>query len=177
MPPPTDPGQPPQRPGPPDYSDAPRCEHPHSAVRRLTQANGVVVARRQCSTCGDNLGVVKKGEVPNLAALPVFDEPLRTAWQERCRRYYSDRREAYEEALRTHDARWWAWYDAYLRTPRWSRLRDKVLARDGHLCQGCRESPATQVHHLTYDRVGREMLFDLVAVCERCHSRIHPDKR
>jgi len=48
-----------------------------------------------------------------------------------------------------------------------------VLERDLRLCQGCRQRPATQVHHQTYRRVGREMLFDLVAVCDECHDAIH----
>jgi predicted HNH restriction endonuclease len=35
------------------------------------------------------------------------------------------------------------------------------------------ENPATLVHHLHYETLFREMLFDLVAVCENCHSQIH----
>lgn len=48
-----------------------------------------------------------------------------------------------------------------------------MLTRDNYLCQGCRVRRATQVHHLTYDHVGNEFLFELVAICETCHTRLH----
>jgi len=33
--------------------------------------------------------------------------------------------------------------------------------------------PATEVHHLTYQHVGHEFLFELVAICRECHTRWH----
>ena len=71
------------------------------------------------------------------------------------------------------DREWWQWYDKYLASPEWLARRHAVLKRDGHLCQGCLRNTATQVHHLTYERVGGEMLFDLVSVCKACHEKIH----
>jgi len=68
---------------------------------------------------------------------------------------------------------WWRWYNAYLQTPAWNSRRMRVLARAGVLCEGCRIHNATQVHHLTYQRAGHEMLFDLVAICDACHDDIH----
>lgn len=56
----------------------------------------------------------------------------------------------------------------------WDLLRKKVLSRDNHQCQGCGGARATTVHHLTYDRLGSEMLFDLISVCSQCHAKIHP---
>ncbi|MCK1357156.1 MULTISPECIES: hypothetical protein [unclassified Bradyrhizobium] len=35
---------------------------------------------------------------------------------------------------------------------------------------------ATQVHHLTYKHIFREFVFELIAVCDECHSRLHSDK-
>ncbi len=64
-------------------------------------------------------------------------------------------------------------YAEYLASPAWRRKRQQVLDRDGGICQGCRKKAATEVHHLTYVRFGGEMLFDLVAVCDDCHYRIH----
>lgn len=71
------------------------------------------------------------------------------------------------------DARFWAWYDEYLQTDAWREKRLQVLARARNTCEGCGLVKSTQVHHLTYERVGREMLFDLVAVCDDCHREIH----
>ncbi len=64
-------------------------------------------------------------------------------------------------------------YAEYLQSPAWRFKRQQVLDRDGGICQGCRKREATEVHHLTYKRFGCEMLFDLIAVCDDCHNRIH----
>ena len=62
-------------------------------------------------------------------------------------------------------------YQAYLQTEGWERTREKVLKRAGYICEGCRERPATQVHHLNYkDPRGEELLWNLVAVCDQCHK-------
>jgi 5-methylcytosine-specific restriction endonuclease McrA len=68
--------------------------------------------------------------------------------------------------------RWHQWYDEYLASDRWRQRRHLVFERSKGMCEGCRIIPATQVHHLTYERVGDEMLFDLVAICDECHHKI-----
>ena len=40
----------------------PRCEHPAEEVRQRRQSNGVLVAVRQCLTCGGFLGAVAKAK-------------------------------------------------------------------------------------------------------------------
>lgn len=35
------------------------------------------------------------------------------------------------------------------------------------------QSNGVEVHHLTYERVGYEMLFDLISVCDPCHEQLH----
>ncbi len=64
-------------------------------------------------------------------------------------------------------------YRAYLQSETWQEKRELVLARDHGWCQGCFKRPATEVHHLTYKRFGRELVFDLVSVCDACHNQIH----
>ena len=88
------------------------------------------------------------------------------------------RENAQREAQRVQESKaWWAWYNGYLESPQWKRRRQLALERDGGICQGCRVRKAVQVHHLTYERVGNEMLFDLVSVCLECHERIPPRRR
>jgi hypothetical protein len=166
-------GPPPTRPEPPDYSDAPKCEHPRTDLRRMRRSDGVWVARPQCVTCGHGLQFVKKETIQGFGFLPVFDEELRRSWKAEVDQYWADRRAKFESAVQGHDAQWRAWYDTYLLSPKWQRLRDKVLSRDAFQCQGCRERRATQVHHLTYARVGNELLFDLISVCDQCHGACH----
>jgi 5-methylcytosine-specific restriction endonuclease McrA len=86
-------------------------------------------------------------------------------WRQRSAQYEEERRQQEEERRLE--------YDAYIRSPKWALLRQRVLARDEHLCQGCRLERATDAHHLTYDRFQEEMLFDLIAVCRSCHEKIH----
>jgi 5-methylcytosine-specific restriction endonuclease McrA len=50
-----------------------------------------------------------------------------------------------------------------------------VLERAGNICEGCGEKKASQVHHLTYKHLRLEFLFELVAVCEKCHDTLHDE--
>jgi 5-methylcytosine-specific restriction endonuclease McrA len=72
------------------------------------------------------------------------------------------------------DADWWARYDAYLASPEWQARRRLVLKRANGMCEGCGLRPAAQVHHLTYQHVGAEFLWELRAVCLECHQALHP---
>lgn len=65
------------------------------------------------------------------------------------------------------------WYRAYLSSSDWALKRDAVMERAEGLCEGCRARPATEIHHLSYDHVGDEFLWELAAVCRPCHDRWH----
>jgi len=63
-------------------------------------------------------------------------------------------------------------------SPAWRATRVRVLARAGGRCEGCgRVAPALDVHHLPYDRLGRERLADLKALCDACHLKAHGRRR
>lgn len=64
-------------------------------------------------------------------------------------------------------------YKDYMRSDKWKVKRKKVLERDNYTCVSCLEEKATQVHHITYDNLGDEPLFNLVSVCGKCHCKIH----
>jgi 5-methylcytosine-specific restriction endonuclease McrA len=67
-------------------------------------------------------------------------------------------------------------YARYRRSRHWQEIRALRFERDGHRCQDCKGKsgdPVLEVHHLTYDRLGRERLEDLVTLCQRCHSTRH----
>jgi hypothetical protein len=91
---------------------------------------------------------------------------------ERHEREWADIKETSEQKQRE----WWAWYSAYLKTPEWGAKRSAVIERANGLCEGCRQAPAVIAHHLTYAHAGNELLFELVAVCDTCHQKAHPDK-
>lgn len=64
-------------------------------------------------------------------------------------------------------------YDAHLRSPAWAKLRKATLKRDRYRCIACEAREGLQVHHLTYERFGREALSDLTTLCEKCHKTLH----
>lgn len=64
-------------------------------------------------------------------------------------------------------------YDQYLQSKEWKQKRSEVLFRDGYCCQLCGDEENLRVHHLTYNRVGNEALFDLVTLCSHCHANEH----
>lgn len=66
-------------------------------------------------------------------------------------------------------------YAAYLESEHWQELRQQVIERDGWHCRRCHRPDYVQVHHLTYARLGRERLDDLVSLCKDCHERTHAD--
>lgn len=63
-------------------------------------------------------------------------------------------------------------YNIYLKSYAWGTKRRQVLERDNYCCVLC-NSRADHVHHLTYDRIYDESLYDLISLCERCHEAIH----
>lgn len=63
--------------------------------------------------------------------------------------------------------------------PAWKKLRTKVFARAGNVCEVCRAQPAHHAHHVAYGkgRGWRRLIVPmtkLLAVCRDCHNRIHP---
>ena len=64
-------------------------------------------------------------------------------------------------------------YSEYLETPEWKRTRERILVRDGRSCRRCMSRKNVQVHHLTYERRGRERDEDLITLCRRCHELAH----
>jgi hypothetical protein len=65
------------------------------------------------------------------------------------------------------------WYrDVYLQSDHWLVTREHALERSGRECQSCSSKRRLQVHHLSYERIGREEPEDLVVLCRPCHDRL-----
>lgn len=71
-------------------------------------------------------------------------------------------------------------YDDYMTSPEWAARRrrwygDERRANEGLVhCGVCRRvcGRDSQLHHVTYDRLGSELHEDLVALCKRCHHTV-----
>jgi len=64
-------------------------------------------------------------------------------------------------------------YQLYLLSDCWTMTRIAAIQRARWMCEVCHERMPTQVHHLTYRRLGHEAPGDLLAVCRRCHMKLH----
>ena len=66
-------------------------------------------------------------------------------------------------------------YEKYLTSPSWRVTRNRALKQAGWKCNRCPQRRGLQVHHLTYERLGRELDTDLEVLCEDCHRGHHLD--
>lgn len=160
-----------------EYSKKSECIHPNRELRKRTVAGGQVQYVRQCVQCGQaTLNPLAKAAAiaENGGTEPaLFDNSLKDQWQ---MRLDAGRKEIIGE----HGSReqfeqqeFFVWYDEYLKSSEWKLRRDLVIARANNKCEGCQRQPASSVHHRTYEHVGAEFLFELVAVCAECHDRLH----
>lgn len=67
---------------------------------------------------------------------------------------------------------WKAQYRRYLRSPEWRALKERVLRRDGYMCQCCLNAPAVEVHHESYAYMRDTPAYLLQSVCRPCHEML-----
>lgn len=63
--------------------------------------------------------------------------------------------------------------DVYLKSAHWSSVRTAALAYADHRCQVCYGRTQLDVHHRTYERLGREKPSDVTVLCRHCHETHH----
>lgn len=71
---------------------------------------------------------------------------------------------------------WWWSYSKYLKSKKWNKKRKKVFERDDYSCQHCHNTKNLECHHITYKRVKKESLSDLLTLCYKCHKEVHRKK-
>lgn len=136
--------------------------------------------RMQCLDCGRSIGNAiahNKVHPETLAALQPFDEELRDSLfnQRLASQAVSNRQKAEDiaaQAQRTLEARKQQ-YAEYLKSERWRQKRRQVIDYQKGTCRGCLSAPIEEVHHLSYDNIGDELLFQLVGLCRPCHAKAH----
>ena len=158
------------------------CPHDSGAdVVRTKSANGAPLFRWRCLRCKQMFAVVSRADVERTStpwtATDVTMADQMEYMAEVNRHVSSSNEKNRQTWLQKSQQRLDADYQQYLQSHSWRLKRDAVMRRDNRLCQGCLRNQATEVHHLTYDRIFDEMLFDLVAVCHDCHiNKIHKNK-
>lgn len=157
------------------------CKHQRQELRIMRHCGQY---RMQCIDCWQSIGNAIKHELLSAEERDLardFDIEARdNYWKNRI----ESRNSGISESARQDLARIAKdlddrkrFYNEYLKSDDWRKLRRKVIERESDLCQGCRGAPIQEVHHLNYDRLGNELLTDLVGVCRSCHLKFHPDKQ
>lgn len=136
---------------------------------KFTRQDGIQNLRRQCLCCGELSMDLKKSLVENFDDLQEFNNDLR---------YLKDK--FYKQVIigldKIKNDEAWDKYNEYLNSEKWKVKRKKVLERDNYLCQACLTNKAEQIHHLTYNNIYDEPLYELISVCKRCHIKIEEQK-
>lgn len=174
--------EPPRPPRPPGWKPPPakevqrvrwgdlfRC--PHAVAREiaaLKKSNGVFEYYPFCTGCGARLPALKHRSISLKTRTEAKDAKCGSTFMKQMYELQS----RWFDHIRTHRKEL---YYRYLASPEWGAKRAAVLSRDGYTCQMCFRSRATQVHHLNYERVGDELLEDLVSVCRPEHGINDPE--
>lgn len=153
------------------------CTHEQQVLTRKRKVNGAPMYVMQCQECGQNASNQVAAAVAMRDGFTPWDEELaETGRTLRNAQYERDRNTREREALE-RQREWAERYQAHLLSQKWQKLRELVFRRSDGICEGCGVRPAVQVHHLSYEHVGEEFLWELAAVCMTCHERIHPHMR
>jgi hypothetical protein len=68
------------------------------------------------------------------------------------------------------DNEWRLRYESYIRSAKWRNMRTDMLRLRGNRCERCGDQYSLQLHHKTYERLGRELIADLEVLCTKCHE-------
>lgn len=146
------------------------CEHETTEIRLRIVAGGGKQYVRQCLSCGKaTTNAIRKDVALKEAGtkeVSRFDEELQESYRQKRAEFHATQR-------KTEKDEFFRWYSEYLKSPEWRRKRSLVLERANGVCEGCLSRDATEVHHTTYEHVGEELLFELVAICDVCHKKAH----
>ncbi len=148
------------------------CEHEHLEPRRVVVKGGSIQFRNQCLKCGRLIGTpIKKSLVSE--DCPDEDAKLREEYDASRKAEQEDIIQRHVRKQREANSGYRDRYAKYLKSEKWQSIRARVLSRANHTCEGCLEERATEVHHRTYAHVFDELLYELVALCDKCHRRSH----
>lgn len=152
------------------------CNDPQMIEIRSETSDGKWQRRNACKTCKTLSGRALRlcNDYQNLPFLTYIKnqeyQSIRSDLYQRCMneaKKFTD--EFKEKEFLIQKAK----YDQYLQSPIWKQKAAIVKERDKYLCQMCLKEKATDVHHITYERIFNELTSDLISVCRSCHSKIH----
>ena len=128
--------------------------------------NGVEVLRKQCLNCGRLLTrSYKRNIVNNFNSLPYYDASAKDKRGE-ISIIFANYKQNFFNKSRDY------YRNVYLFSDEWKHKRDLIMELYNYKCQEC-GAEATDVHHLTYERIFQEDINDLIPLCRKCHENKH----
>lgn len=143
------------------------CKHIEKIYKK-TDSSGRFYCLKRCVKCGQSLGMVPKPK--NIDEVPILTKELEKEYQNISSNLATEKIKKEVEEKRKQ---FFNEYNIYLNSEGWEKKRNKVLERDKHICQACLVNKATQVHHISYQHVFDEPLFELQSICKYCHEKLH----
>lgn len=64
-------------------------------------------------------------------------------------------------------------YHEYIKSKEWYERTEPIRIRNNFRCEVCNMRFGEHVHHRSYERLGHELMADLIHVCDPCHKIIH----
>lgn len=146
-----------------------RCDHdvPHR-IRSLECKDGRHQYYLQCERCGST----HTNPIAKQLALELLNgNEASPVDRDLGYRYWN----LIKEHRAQNKSKWRSMYNSYILSQQWAEKRKAVIDRDNGICQRCEDAAIDHVHHLTYERIGRERLDDLIGLCATCHAIEHGD--
>lgn len=158
------------------HKAAETCKHGSMVKTERVLSNGTIAHYEQCLFCGWGKAVKKSDEMPERLWSSDSQEirnllfTLRSIMlnPERNLAINDDFQRVYSKSLDFQKK-----HREHLQSGKWKNIRRRVLDRANYTCEGCLSKPAQEVHHKTYDHLGNEFCFELIALCRDCHKRYH----
>lgn len=142
------------------------CDCFETTTHRVLMKTGNYHYRLQCPTCGnrpDNFVTKPRGIAVD--SLPDYSHDLWDEWRE-AKRLHPELQQMPDYRGPTPE------YSRYIQSETWRNRRREYLKNHPN-CEVCGYF-SEEVHHLSYERLGRERDEDLQALCKSCHEDKHP---
>ena len=146
-------------------NNCPCCNNSLTKIRYPIADGTNFQTKLQCFGCGwKSPNAIKKPD--NFSELPLFNKEL----------FESHLDIAADEARKKRyiksNGTTVVIYEEYIKSEKWKNLSYQTRKNRDFTCQLC-PNESSETHHITYDNLGIEKWYELLAVCHKCHEDIH----
>jgi hypothetical protein len=178
-PPPPEPPVVPVVPVVPIYIKPPICNHEVQEVRRSPKSKRYF---KQCMLCGIFVNQYPAADAETeaieagLNEVPLADMTLPARIRIAAEKIEHDK---YLEIARNYRDKYKKDipkpmpYADYLQTEHWKKISEECKKLADYRCMLCNKGGTLDAHHRTYERLGSELMTDIICLCRDCHNKHH----